>query len=103
MDWKAWLVVAALAWAGFGSYWSRRRSRWQPGMLTEEQAKAIIEEEIHKRGWEGYDRRSYEFDRRKGRYVWVCWGRVGYERGGAMAIHIDARTGEIVHASAGGR
>jgi hypothetical protein len=83
--------------------WLAGRQRWKEGLLTQEQATAVIEEEIRKRGWEGYDNRRYALERRKGRPVWICWGQVGHNRGGAMAIHIDARTGELVTAVAGGR
>jgi hypothetical protein len=81
----------------------KRRNRWKEGLLTEERARAIIEAEIRRRDWEGYDRRSYALERRKGRPLWICWGFVGHQRGGVMAIYIDARTGELIEAKAGGR
>jgi hypothetical protein len=81
--------------------WLRRK--WKEGLLTEEQARAIVENEIRQRGWEGYDNRRYTLERRRGRALWVCWAMVGHNRGGVMNIHIDARTGEVVQATAGGR
>jgi hypothetical protein len=83
--------------------WWKRRQRASEGLLSQEQAKAVIEEEIRKRGWQAYDNRRYALERRKGRPLWICLGRVGHNRGGAMAIHIDARTGDLVRAVAGGR
>jgi hypothetical protein len=103
VDWKAWLVLAIIGFGAAGAVWDKRRSRRRKEFLTEEQAKTIIEEEIRKRGWDGYDQRSYELEHRKGRPVWVCWGLAKGKIGPSMAIHIDARTGEVVTAVAGGR
>lgn len=71
--------------------------------LSAESAKAIIEAEIAKRNWTAYDARDYHLSRTEGCAIWRCRGFVGGQRGGVMVLEIDARTGALVRATAGGR
>lgn len=71
--------------------------------LSADKAKAIIEAEIAKRNWTAYDARDYHLSRTEGRAIWRCRGFVRGQRGGVMVLEIDARTGALLRATAGGR
>jgi hypothetical protein len=71
--------------------------------LSAETAQAIIEAEIAKRNWHGYDDRDYHIGHTEGRAIWRCRGFVRGKRGGVMVLEIDARTGDLLRATAGGR
>lgn len=71
--------------------------------LSMDQAKAIIEPEIGRRKWGGYNMRSYSMELRKGQTVWQCSGGMMGKRGGWLTVEIDAKTGEFLKIHAGGR
>ena len=62
-------------------------SEEREALLSRDQAKAILDQEIARRGWAGYDPRNYtmtrsEGPRSEGRAVWRCRGLVSGDRGG---------------------
>lgn len=71
--------------------------------LTLEQAKVIIEAEITRRGWSRFDLRTYSRFKTSDGPKWHCQGFVSGIRGPVMNIRINAQTGELVGATAGGR
>jgi hypothetical protein len=117
-QWKALGVLAAaavgnvLVFGGLGGIslflYRRAKARWSRGtpLLSENEAIRIIEGEIAKLGWAGFDLRQFLVRRRKGRLLWRCLGAVSRPdgtivlRGSAMLIEIDARNGEVVRAVA---
>ena len=71
--------------------------------LTLKQAQSIIEAEIARRGWSRFDVRFYSRFRTKDGLRWHCQGFLSGMRGPVMGIEIDAQTGELMSAGAGGR
>ncbi|MEW6437431.1 MAG: hypothetical protein AB1508_09745 [Pseudomonadota bacterium] len=83
---------------------ARRRLDQDQDHLSAETAQAIIEAEIAKRNWNRFDDRDYHIGHLDdGRAIWRCRGFVRGMRGGVMVIEIDARTGDLLRATAGGR
>lgn len=80
-----------------------KRPPAEEGLLSIDQAKAIIEPEIERRNWGGYDMRGYSMERRNGQALWRCSGGMVGKRGGWLTVEIDAKTGVILRATAGGR
>ncbi len=80
-----------------------KRPPAEEGLLSMDQAKAIIEPEIERRNWGVYDMRGYSMERRKGQALWRCSGGMVGKRGGWLTVEIDAKTGELIRATAGGR
>ena len=77
---------------------SRKRAE-ATDLLSEAQARSIIDAEIQRRGWAGYENHRYYTERRKGRLLW-CYSGIDFQYVGAMMqIAIDARTGELVIAA----
>ena len=79
--------------------WPRTAEQW----ITREQAMLIIDAEVTRRGWSSFDQRTYNRVRADDGVRWQCHGFVTGVRGGVMLIEIDARTGALLRASAGGR
>lgn len=83
---------------------------WRPALgspitqalITQEQARSIIEVEIARRGWSRFDLRIYSLLQSKDGIGWHCQGFISETPDSVMNIKIDGQTGGIVHASAGG-
>lgn len=68
-------------------------------LLSEAQARSIIEAAILERGWREHPDRHYRIERHRGRDLW-CYSGVDVRFvSQMMQIRIDARTGEIVLAA----
>ena len=72
-------------------------------LITQEQARSIIEAEVARRNWSEFDVRTYSLFQSKDGLRWLCQGFMSRALGGVMNIEIDGQTGELVSASAGGR
>ena len=75
------------------------RKKVEAATLPEQQARKIIEAEIHRRGWSEYPDRDYRIEHRGGRDLW-CYSGVDIQSiGSMMSVQIDAITGALVHAA----
>jgi hypothetical protein len=75
----------------------------EEGLLSQADAKAIIEAELGRRNWKFPSSHGYSLKRRDGRMVWRGMGGAFYTPGGGrlMFVDIDAKTGDVIAASDG--